>query len=217
MIRRAAAVCALAGALALGGCWRPSWRTLQPGSPLAPDKVVLVGSFVSVPPIQQRGNAPQRSGTWVNGHYEPPGKVIFVGEQEGNVAALFTRDLSQPWDEESYGSPLATYDAAWIPMEGPFFIEVDRAPTLYLRGVLYVTDAGGVKWELPARLDLRPEDRIVYVGELRVVRTGERRVIVKDDHVAARRAAEELGMSQLAGKPWTSRLLKVLPPPVAVR
>ena len=153
----------------------------------------------------------------MNGRYEPPGRVIFVGEQEGNVAALFTRDLTQKWDQEALGAPLATYDAAWVAMEGPFFIEVDRAPSLYLRGVVYVTDGGGVKWELPARLDLRPEDRIVYVGEVRVVRTGERRVLVKDEHVATRRAAEELGLSQLTGKPWTVRLLKTLSEPVAAR
>ena len=55
MIRRSTAACALACALALSGCWRPSWQSVQPGSPLAPDKVVLVGAFVSVPPIQQRG------------------------------------------------------------------------------------------------------------------------------------------------------------------
>lgn len=217
MMRRSTAAGTLVCALALAGCWRPSWRSVQPGSPLAPDKVVLVGAFVSVPPIQQRGNAPQRGGTWVNGRYEPPGKVIFVGEQEGNVAALFTRDLSQKWDQEAYGAPLASYDAAWIPMEGPFFIEVDRAPTVYLRGVMYVTDAGGVKWELPARVDLRPEDRIVYVGELRVVRSGERRVLVKDEHLATRRAAEELGLSQLTGRSWTVRLLKPLSEPVAAR
>ena len=201
------ALASLAGA----GCASPTWQRHAPGAALPEDKVVLVGSFTAVPPIQQRGNRAPGGGTWVGNHYEPPGRVVFVGEQEGNVAAIFTPDLAEPWRQDTLGVPFGAYDWAWIPMDGYFAIEVPRREHLYLRGVFYVTDGGAVRIELPAQVDLRRDDRVVYVGEIRLVRTGERRIVFNDRTSEARKAFTASGYGGLVSTGWRTRLPRLLP------
>lgn len=203
MTRGAAAVL-VAGALA--GCATPTWPKHAPGSGIPADRVILVGSFVAVPPIEQRGQRAPGGGTWVNGRYEPPGHVVFVGDQAGHVAAVFTPDRSEPWQEATLTMPFSRYDWSWIPMVGAFAIEVPRQPVLHLRGFFYLTDGGSVRFELPADVELRADDRIVYVGEVRVVRTGDRRILFNDRAQETRRALGDGGFSDLAAAPWRTRL-----------
>jgi len=192
--------------LALAGCFQPTWRSVQPGQPLAPDTVILVGSITSDPPFQQHGLPRACGGQWVNGHYEPPGKVVFVQETDGNVMAFFTRDLSEPWDTEHRTVP-SRYDWAYLPLSGHFFVEIPRTSRLHLRGVTYVTNVGGRMFELPARVDISPKDRVVYVGEIRVHRGAERRAEFVNALEGARRAARERGLDALLRAPWSVRLL----------
>lgn len=199
---------ALVAVATLSGCGAPTWQRHLVGAGLPQDKVILVGSFVTVPPIQQRGNAAPRGGSFVNGRYEPAGGVVFMGEQKGNVAAVFTPDLSEPWREDALRVGFNSYDWAWFPMEGTYVIEVPRERRLHLRGVFYVTDGGSVRFELPAEVDLRPDDRVVYVGELRVVRTGERRVLFNDRTAEARAALKEAGYEDVLSVPWRTRLFR---------
>jgi hypothetical protein len=202
-MRRTVAVMAL---MACAGCAAPTWKRHLVGAGLPEDKVVLVGSFTTVPAIQQRGNAAPRGGTFVNGRYEPTGGVVFIGEQKGNVAAVFTPDLSEAWQQDALSVGFDTYDWAWFPMDGTYVIEVQRQPRLNLRGVFYVTDGGSVRIELPAHVELRPDDRVVYVGEIRVVRTGERRTLFNDRLTEAREALKAAGYDDVLAVPWRKRL-----------
>ncbi len=206
-MRQLLAVVALA---TVAGCAAPTWKRHLVGAGLPDDKVVLVGSFTTVPPIQQRGNATARGGQWVNGRYEPAGGVVFVGEQQGNVAAVFTPDLSEPWPQDALTVGFGRYDWAWLPMDGTFVIEVPRQARLHLRGVLYVTDGGSMRFELPAQVDLRSDDRVVYVGEIRVVRTGERRTLFNDRVAEAREAVKAAGYADVLAVPWRTRLFRPL-------
>jgi hypothetical protein len=206
-MRRTAAA-ALAG-LALAGCFKPTWRRVEPGQPLAPDTVVVVGSFAADPTIDQHHVKRDCTGTWVNGRYEPPGKVVFVQETDGNVMAFFTRNLSEPFEAATHTTPSrAGFDWFYMPLSGHFFIELPRAKRLNLRGFTYLTNAGSRMFDLPAYVDLAPSDRVVYVGEIHVRRGDGRRATFVNAMEGARRAAREKGLTQLAGAPWTVRLLQ---------
>lgn len=200
----------LAALAAFAGCAAPTWKRHPVGTGLPDDKVVLVGSFTTVPPIEQRGNDTARSGQWVNGRYEPAGAVVFIGEREGNVAAIFTPDLAEPWQQDALGVGFSTYEWAWFPMSGPYVIEVPRRARLNLRGVVYLTDGGFVRFEVPAQADLRPDDRVVYVGEIRVVRSGERRILFSDRIGEARGAVKAAGYEEVLAVPWRTRLFRPL-------
>jgi hypothetical protein len=201
---------ALAG-LALAGCFKPTWKRVEPGQPLGQGTVVLVGSFVADPPIEQHKVARDWGGTWVNGRYEPPGKVVFVQETDGNAMAFFT-DPKEPFDSASRTVP-ARYDWFYMPLSGSghFFIELPRAKRLHLRGFTYLTNAGGRMFDLPAFVDVGAGDRVVYVGEIRVHRGDGRRATFVNALEGARRAAREKGLTQLARAPWTVRLLQTAP------
>jgi hypothetical protein len=199
---------ALAG-LALAGCFKPTWRRVEPGMPLGRDTVILVGSFAADPPVEQHKVPRDCGGTWVNGHYEPPGKVVFVQETDGNVMAFFTRDLSEPFEAATMKTPSrAGYDWFYVPLSGHFFMEVPRAKRLNLRGFTYITNAGSRMFGLPAFVDLSPKDRFVYVGEIRVRRGEGRRATFVNAMDGARKAARQKGLSQIADAPWTVRLLQ---------
>ncbi|HSM93831.1 MAG TPA: hypothetical protein VLT47_13190 [Anaeromyxobacteraceae bacterium] len=194
----------LAAALAAAaGCATPTWPDHLAGAARPNDRVILVGSFVTVPPITQRG---VRTPTGPSASGEPQGGVVFVGKMAGNAAAVFTADLSEPWRADTMGFPVSRYDWAWFPMGGYFFVEVPRVSRIFLRGVLYQTDAGSSRFELPAAIDLAPGDEIVYVGELRVVRTGERRTLYNDRLAEARQAAEAAGHRNLLAARWRTSL-----------
>ena len=208
-------VTALALALAAAGCATPTWKDHLAGARLPADKVILVGSFVTVPPIAQRGVRTATGPSYGANGWEPQGGVVFVGKMAGNVGAAFTLDLAEPWRQDSAGMPLALFDWAWFPMDGHFFVEVPRLQKFFLRGFFYVTDGGTTKIELPARVDLPPGARVVYVGELRLVRTGDRRTIVNDKLAEARRAAEAAGRVDLLAVPWKTSLLSPVEPRVA--
>lgn len=202
-------------ALAAAGCATPTWKDHLAGAGLPADKVVLVGSFVTVPPIAQRGVRTATGPSYGPNGWEPQGGVVFVGKMAGNVGAAFTLDLAEPWRQDSMGMPLALFDWAWFPMSGHFFVEVPRLQKFFLRGIFYVTDGGTTKIELPARVDVPPGARVVYVGELRLVRTGDRRTIVNDKLAEARRAAEAAGRVDLLAVPWKTSLLSPVEPRVA--
>jgi hypothetical protein len=194
--------------LALAGCFKPTFTKVEPGRPLGQGTVILVGSFTADPPIEQHKVPRDCSGVWVNGRYEPPGKVVFVQETDGNVMAFFTRDLSEPFEAASHKTP-SRYDWTYMPLSGPFVVELPRtAGRLHLRGFTYLTNAGSRMFELPAHVDLSSKDRIVYVGEIRVHRGPGRHAEIVNAEGAARRAVRERGLSTVAGAPWTVRLLQ---------
>src|SRR5512133_681909 len=112
-------------ALALAGCFTPTWTAVKPGQPLGRETILLVGSFAADPAIDQHHVRRDCGGTWVNGRYEPPGKVVFVQETDGNVMAFFTRDLSEPFDAATHTTPSrAGFDWAYMPLSGHFFVAV---------------------------------------------------------------------------------------------
>src|SRR5512145_1189492 len=187
---------ALAG-LALAGCFTPTWQRVEPGRPLAPNTVILVGSFAADPPIDQHDVKRDCSGRWVNGRYEPPGKVVFVQETDGNVMAFFT-EPSEPFDAATRTTP-ARYDWTYMPLSGHFFLEVPRRSRVNLRGFTYVTNAGGRMFDLPAQVELSPKDRVVYVGEIRVRRGAGRRAEFVNAVDGAKRAAHERGLTSITG------------------
>jgi hypothetical protein len=196
---------ALAG-LALAGCFTPTFTKVQPGQPLGRDTVIVVGSFKADPAIDQHSQPRDCHGTWVNGRWEPPGKIIFVQETDGNVMAFFT-DPSEKFDSSTRTTP-SRYDWTYMPLSGHFFVEIPRTKRLNLRGFTYLTNAGGRMFDLPAYVDLSPTDRVVYVGEIRVKRGAGRRAEFVNAVDAAKRAAREQGHGALAGMPWTVRLLR---------
>jgi hypothetical protein len=195
-------------ALLLAGCFKPTFTPVRPGAAIAPDSVVLVGSFTSDPPIEQHG-LPRGDcrGMWVNGRWEPPPKIVFVQETDGNVMAFFTRDLSEKWSSEQH-KVLKVYDWTYMPLDGHFFVQVPRVRRLHLRGFTYLTNAGSRMFELPAHVDLSPSDRVVYLGEIRIQRGGARRAEFRSALDKARKAARDRGLQSLLKSPWKVRLLK---------
>jgi hypothetical protein len=196
--------------LALAGCFTPTFTKLQPGAPIPPDGVVLVGSFTASPAIDQHHQKRDCGGMWVNGKYEPPGKVVFVQETDGNVMAFFA-DPSEPFDAETRAVP-ARYDWTYMPLSGHFFVHVPAgARRLHLRGFTYITNAGTRMFDLPAHVDIGAKDRVVYVGDIRLHRGPGRRAEFVNAIDAAKRAARSSGLGALAGAPWTVRLLRTSP------
>jgi hypothetical protein len=197
----------LLSAALLAGCMTPTWQTHVAGAPVQADRVLLVGSFAAVPPInQEREGPPPRC--YSNGTGSC-GASILVGRQSGNLMAFFTPDPSAPMRASINRMPFDDFEWSWIPMDGAFVIEVPRRDAIYLRGVQYYTkgDEGGVRFELPAHVALRASDRVVYVGEIRLVRTGDRRVIFSDRLAATRGALEAGGYADVLALPWRTQLL----------
>lgn len=191
----------------LAGCMTPTWQSHLAGAPVQADRVLLVGSFVAVPAInQEREGPPPRC-------YGGPGGGCggngLIGKQQGHLMAFFTPETSEAMRPSLNRMPFSSFDWSWIPMEGPFVIEVPRREHIYLRGMQYYTkgDDGGVRFELPARVDLRPDDRVVYVGEIRLVRSGDRRVIYNDRQAETRKALEGAGYAEVLALPWRAQLL----------
>ncbi len=179
-------------ALALAACAGATWRAPRAGEPLRQDEIVVVGSVTAVPPFAQYG--PHQT------------NAVLLGQVRGNMLALIAPDLSERWDPSPRARPLSRAETALLPLRGHFFFVAPRAGTIYLRGVVYQTDTGGERYEAPLRIELAPADRVVYIGEVKLVRTGERRVLVRDDRAAARTATRDAGLAQLLELPWTTRL-----------
>jgi hypothetical protein len=180
-----------AAALACAACAGASLRTPQPGEPLRTGETVVVGSVVAIPPFEQIGPRPG---------------AVSLGGAKGSVLAYFSDDLAEGWNNSPTGSPLSRAETALVPLDGPFFFVVPRPGTIFLRGLLVPTDAGSEKLQVSLRLDVRPGERVVYVGAIKLIRTGDRRILVRDDQRAARGSASALGLEQLAGAPWIRRL-----------
>lgn len=196
--------------LALAGCFTPTFTKLQPGVPIPADGVVLIGSFAPSPAIDQHHQPRDCGGRWVNGQYEPPGKVVFVQETDGNVMAFFA-DPAEPFDSAKRAVP-ARYDWTYMPLSGHFYVRIPPgARRLHLRGFTYVTNAGARMFDLPAFVDIRASDRVVYVGEIRVRRGPGRRAEFVNAMEGAKRAARSGGLRALADRPWTVRLLQTAP------
>lgn len=190
----------------LAGCMTPTWQGHAPGAAIANDKVILVGSLVADPPFNQdtkKSRTPMIS-------YVPDAPTALVGGQAGNVMAYFTADLSESLRQSVNRMPFDRFDWAWLPLEGYFFVEVPRRSPVYLRGMQYYTrgDDGAVRFELPAQVDLRGDDRVVYVGEIRVVGGAQRRFTFQDRAAEARKVAEVAGYRDLLALPWRTRLLR---------
>lgn len=193
--RRVRAIAAaLAPAFLLAGCAGVTWRAPQPGERLAPTEIVVVGSFAAVPPFEQQGPVPSNA--------------VLAGELRGNLVAFFAPDLAEPWDPSPTALPLARAERALFPLRGHFSFVVPRPGTVYLRGVVLQTDTGADKYELPVRIDLAAGDRAVYIGELKLVRSGGARLLVRDERAAARKAVGEAGLSELVSLPWKTRLAR---------
>jgi hypothetical protein len=159
-MRRALGVCVAASAL---GCFSTTWRELGPADTPAKGMVVVTGALHFEPPLEL--------------HSSGGLNVILVGPMADHVVAYFSDSLEGRFDSgESPPFPGAT--TAWLPMEGPFAIELP--PTVrYLRGYAYVSNRGSSVIELPVRLDLRPGDKAVEVGAITLVRTPPRKIIVR--------------------------------------
>jgi hypothetical protein len=201
-------------AIALAGCMTPTWKTHVAGSPVADDRVILVGSLTADPPFTQerQGPAPHDPacyGTVAERVGKCTGGTMLVGGQAGNLMAFFTRDRSEGMRQSINRMPFDTFDWAWLPLEGAFVIEVARRPEVLLRGVQYYTKGseGAVRFELPGRVELRPGDRVVYVGEIRVVQKGERRVAFGNRLAETRKALETAGFSDVLAIPWRTAIL----------
>jgi hypothetical protein len=200
-------------AILLAGCMTPTWKSHLAGSPLADEHVILVGSFTADPPFTQerQGPAPRDPlcyGTVAERVGRCTGGTVLVGGQGGNLMGYFTPDLSENMRQSVNRMPFDTFDWAWMPLEGAFVIEVPRRPQVLLRGVQYYTKGkeGAVRFELPARVDVRPGDRVVYVGEIEVVQKGERRVTFNDRLADTRKALEAAGYSDVLALPWRTQL-----------
>lgn len=186
---------AAAGALVLAGCAGVTWRAPQPGEPIGSSEVVVIGSFAAVPAFEQYGPAPTNA--------------VLLGDLRDNLVAYFAPDLAERWDPSPTAQPLVRAERALFPVRGHFFFVVPRRPgTVYLRGVVLPTDLGADKYELPVRIDLAAGDRVVYVGELKLMRLGGGRLLIRDERAAARKAAHDAGLAQVAALPWTTRLAR---------
>jgi hypothetical protein len=190
----------------LAGCMTPTWQRHAPGAPIGRDTVILVGSISADPPFNQDTPVAR---TW---QLQPTPNVpsSFVGGQAGNVMAYFTDDVSEPLRQSVNRMPFDRFDWAWLPMQGYFFVEVPRRERVLLRGMQYYTrgDDGAVRFELPAQVDLRDDDRVVYVGEIRVVGGPQRRFSFNDRAAEARKVAEAAGYGDVLALPWRTRLLR---------
>jgi len=194
--------------LALAGCMTPTWKTHAAGAPMADDHVLLVGSVMAIPPFNQEREGPVPI-CYSAAHGQPCGGTMLVGGQAGNLMGFFTTDLSEKMRTSVNRMPFDTFDWAWIPLEGAFVIEVPRRERIYLRGVQYYTkgDDGAVRFELPGHVDLRRNDRVIYVGEIHVVRTGERKITFEDRQADTRKALEAGGYGEVLATPWRKAVL----------
>lgn len=166
---------------------------------------MLIGSFASDPKIDQHHAPDSRRATWVAGRYEPPGKIVFTGETDGNVMAFFTPDLSEKWEQDAM-RPLSRYDWTYLPLEGNFYVEVPRGSHVYLRGITWLTNAGFEKFEVPGEVQLSPDDQVVYVGEIRLLGG---KPVFRNRADQARALAAKHGYEKLVSG-WKVRLLKPL-------
>lgn len=193
----------------LAGCMTPTWQSHVAGAPVQADRVLLVGSFAAVPPINQEREGPAPRCYTGGGMVGGCGGNGLMGKQAGNLMAFFTPDPSEPMRASINRMPFNDFEWSWIPMDGAFVIEVPRREAIHLRGMQYYTkgDEGGVRFELPGRVPLRATDRVVYVGEIRIVRTGDRRVIFSDRLADTRKALEAGGYADVLALPWRTQLL----------
>jgi hypothetical protein len=165
-----------------------SWRQLAPSEGPEAGHVVVVGALRLHPPIEMHGDAPK----------------FGVLPPKDHVYAMFTHDLSESFDR-SRRVPLSRYESAWLPAKGWFFLDLPDARPVYLRGFLHTDGLTGSATELPVWIQVTRKDRVVYIGEINLVRTPPVRVTVNSDVNLARRASAETGRQTLLQLPWTVR------------
>ena len=138
-----------------------TWRRLGPGETARPGMIVVTGSI----------------------YFEPP--LALSGPDEG-ILVYFSEGLEGQFDSSQH-PPLASGTTAWLPVQGTFAVELPST-VRYLRGYVHAHcghghcvhgHGHGTRVELPIRLDLRPGDRAVEVGQIVVVRTSPRKIIVR--------------------------------------
>ena len=184
----------LAGALAtllLAGCVQATLPRVQPGSTPGKGMAILMGVVRIIPPVVQN-----RPGG--------PGAMI-VGGMKGNFLATLSGSMEGEYSQSGW-PPVQGAQTAWVPLEGPFFIEVPSGHTVYLRGLTAVTNVGRIDVDLPVRIDLRRGDRVVYVGHLIFNRVPPARVLVKDRGDEMRDDAKAAGHGALLSGKWVTRL-----------
>jgi hypothetical protein len=128
--------------------------------------------------------------------------VVVVGRMAGNLYASFTQDLRGPYRRDRW-PPVEFAETAWMPMDGPFIVEVP-ARRLYLRGLVAVTNVGRTHVDATLELDLRPGDEVVYVGHVHVMRAPPLKIMVKD----RRDELQEGAPKDLVRRKWVTRLAK---------
>ncbi len=184
----------LAGALApllLAGCVQATLPKVQPGRTPAKGMAILMGVIRIIPPVVQN---------------EPGGHAaLIVGDMNGHFLATFTGSMKDEYSQSGW-PPIRGAQTAWVPLEGPFFVEVPSGHTVYLRGLTAVTNVGRTDVDLPVRIDLRRGDRVVYVGHLIFNRVPPARVLVKDRGDEMRDDATAAGHGALLSGKWVTRL-----------
>lgn len=184
----------LAGAVApllLAGCVQATLPKVEPGGTPPKGMAILMGEIRIIPPVVQ--NEPGARG------------ALILGDMNGNFLATFSGTLKEEFSRTSW-PPIQSAQTAWVPMEGPFFVEVPSGHPVYLRGLTAVTNVGRADVELPVRIDLRPGDQVVYVGHLIFNRIPPEKVLVKDRSDQMRQDAKAAGHGGLLTSKWVTRL-----------
>jgi len=189
--------------LGLGGCMKATLPTLgaATGSVPRPGTVILAGHLQVIPPVSQQ----QEGGP----------HAVLLGELSGNFYAIFSPTLKERYSPTAF-PPLKDHHSAWLPMEGPFFIEVPADRPLYLRGLIVTTNLGRTDLQVPLRLETRPQDQVVYVGHWTLIRGGTQKVLVKDRRDQSEAAARSLQGGALLRRRWATRLATVADAPGAI-
>ena len=171
-------------AVALAGCVSVSETNVQNLAELGSDAVLVVGKIEIVPPIRPEEQSYKALDPFNS-------KRHFMGR-----AVMF---MSDKREYQEY-----TNDALNPPLQETYFLKVPRTKRYMVKGSVTmafalrtvsrrqaVTDQAELMFPAPLEFDLRPADRAVYVGTLRLHRDEFHEVTraeVRDDY--ARAAAE---------------------------
>jgi hypothetical protein len=181
--------------LLVAACMPLTWDEIPPGAPRRDGTIAVIGAVTLIPPVEQ--------------HTAAHSGVVLVGAARDRMYGVFTTDLKRPFGPDLWEDGSAHY-SAYLPFDGPFFVEIPRRPwRLYLRGVVVMTDRGRTGVEVPVQIGIRPEDDIVYIGHIYAQRTSPRWTQVKQEESEARQAARQIGQA-LAVRPWTVQLARPL-------
>ncbi|HEV8639902.1 MAG TPA: hypothetical protein VGV13_02265 [Methylomirabilota bacterium] len=167
---------ALVCCLVAAGC-AAGRKTVATLSDVGPDQAILVGRIELDPPLKE-------------------GEQVLTGSFKGfarNSIIFVTDDHPRAFSGDL--SPSDYMKSVVAPLRVTYYVAVPRKPIFFLRGLLYVTWISN-RWEkawFPGgyRVDIRPEDRAVYMGTVRYTRNefmDVKKVEIIDDY--SRDAAE---------------------------